>query len=311
MKKITNNKKQLLAVLMFISFITFMSNCSGGPGYVPAGNTASVCSQNLPSDLQKILGCTQTSTPQQPTNTNLPPPIVVQNGGTYVSSCTVIPQTGPIQVVLDAQSYGVGTAVGGAAIDLFISTNNTVENQTPDTTLTAGSSGTVTATLPTGVPFAIKASSSGFMDTYQFGELVSAAQAGSQLPVELMSSMIVGAASSSANVTQDPTLGAIVGTVGDCDGNAIENAMVDLVNVNTGAVVTSNIFYGKPPLGLPDPTLTMTSTQGDFLAFNVPPGAYQVVATGVLTASDTTTTVLGQSYAEAITGSVSIVNIQP
>ncbi len=311
MKKITNNKKQLLAVLMFISFITFMSNCSGGPGYVPAGNTTSVCSQNLSADMQKLFNCTPQQ-PQQPTNTNLPPPIVVQNGGTYVSSCAAIPQTGPIQVTLDAQSYGLNTAVGGATIELFTSTNNTVENQTPDTTLTAGASGTITATLPTGVPFAVKASATaGYVDTYQFGEVVAAAQAGISLPVELMSTMIVSTASSSAQVTQDPTLGAIVGTVGDCDGNAIENAMVDLVNVNTGAVVTSNIFYGKPPLGLPDPTLTMTSTQGDFLAFNVPPGAYQVVATGVLTASDTTTTVLGQSYAEAITGSVSIVNIQP
>ncbi len=302
---------QLFTVLMLVSFITFMSNCSGGTGYVPGGNNTSKCSQNLPADLQKLLGCTTPSTPLQPTNPTLPPPIIVQNGGTYVSTCTAIPQTGPIEIGLNAQSYGLGGAVPGAAIELFTSTNNTAENQTPDISVTAGASGTATTALPTGVPFAVKASATGYMDTYQYGEMVSAADANTLLPVELMSSTIVGLASSSANVTQDPSMGAIVGTVGDCDGNAIENAIVVLYNINTGAVVTSNIFYGNPPLGLPAPSLTWTSGQGDFLAFNVPPGAYQVVATGVLTGSDTTTTVLGQSYAEAITGSVSIVNVQP
>ena len=313
MKQIANNKGKLFIVFMFVSFIAFMSNCSGGPGYVPAGNNTSVCSQNLPADMQKLLGCTTQPTQQQtpPTNTTLPPPIIVTNGGTYASTCTVIPQSGSILVGLNAQSYGLGSAVVGASISLFTSTSDKAANQTPDITVTSGSSGTITTTLPTGVPFAVKASASGYMDTYQFGEIVSAAEANTLLPVELMSGTIVSLASSNANVTQDPSLGAIVGTVGNCAGDAIENAIVTLQNIDTGAVVTQGIFYGNPPLGLPVPSLTWTSSQGDFLAFNVPPGTYQVVATGVLSASDTTTTVLGQSYAEAITGSVSIVNIQP
>ena len=313
MKQITNNKGKLFIVFMLVSFIAFMSSCSGGSGYVPAGNNPSVCSQNMPADMQKLLGCTTQPAQQQtpPTNANLPPPIIVANGGTYVSTCTAILQSGPIPVGLNAQSYGLGGAVVGASISLFTSTSNKAANQTPDITVTSGASGTVTTTLPTGIPFAVKASASGYMDTYQFGEIVSAADANALLPVELMSGTIVSLASSSAGVTQDPSLGAIVGTVGNCAGDSIENAIVTLQNISTGAVVTQGIFYGNPPLGLPAPSLTWTSSQGDFLAFNVPPGAYQVVATGVLSASDTTTTVLGQSYAEAITGSVSIVNIQP
>ena len=291
MKQITNNKEKLFIVFMFVSIIAFMSNCSGGSGYVPAGNNPSVCSQNLPADMQKLLGCT-TQQPQQQT-----PP----------TQCTAIPQQGPISVGLNAQNYGLGGFVAGATISLFTSTNNTVTNQTPDITVTSGSSGTVTTTLPTGVPFAVKASASGYMDTYQFGEIVAAAQAGTLLPVELMSSTIVGLASGSAKVTQDPTMGAIVGTVNNCGGSSvIQNAVIVLYNTGTGVTITTGIFYGKPPLGLPDPSLTSTSSQGDFLAFNVPPGIYQVQA------SDATThTTIGQSYAEAITGSVSIVNIQP
>jgi hypothetical protein len=312
MKQITNNKGKLFTVLMLLSFMTFMSNCSGGPGYVPAGSNNTVCSQNLSSDMQKLLGCTTQQKQQTPpTNITLPPPIVVQNGGTFVSTCTVILQGGPIPIVLNAQSYGLGGAVGGATVSLFTSTSNKTANETPDIVVTTGSSGTVATTLPTGIPFAVKASASSYMDTYQFGEIVSAADANALLPVELMSGTIVSLASSSANVTQDPSMGAIVGTISNCDGDAIENAIVSLYNTSTGVTITTGIFYGNPPLGLPAPSLTWSSSQGDFLAFNVPPGTYQVIATGVLSASDTTTTVLGQSYAEAITGSVSIVNVQP
>ncbi|MCL4478254.1 MAG: hypothetical protein M1381_04030, partial [Deltaproteobacteria bacterium] len=212
MKQITNNKGTLFIVFMLVSFIAFMSSCGGGSGYVPAGNNPTVCPQNLPADMQKLLGCTtqkQQQTP--PTNVTLPPPIVVVNGGTFVSTCTSILQSGLIPIVLNAQSYGIPGAVGGATISLFTSTSNKAANQTPDTTVTSGSSGTVTTIVPTGIPFAVKASASGYMDTYQFGEIVSAADANALLPVELMSSTIVSLASGSAKVTQDPSMGAIVG----------------------------------------------------------------------------------------------------
>ncbi len=310
MKLITRHVLKLFAVSAIIYSITLLTGCSGGSGYVPGASNSNTCSQNLSADMQKILGCQPQQTPQ-PLNTNLPPPIVVTNGGTYVSTCSAIPQQGPILLGLNVLSYGLGSAVGGATVSLYTSTSNKVMNEPADNVVTAGSSGTVATTLLTGIPFAVKASYSGYADTYQFGEVVSAAQSDTLLPVELMSSSIISLASSSASVTQDLSMGAIVGTVNNCGGDAIQNAIVVLYNIGTGTTITTNIFYGNPPLGLPAPSLTWTSSQGDFLAFNVPPGTYQVQAMGTLLASDTTTTVLGQSYGEAITGSVSIVNIQP
>ena len=286
MKQITNNKGKLFIVFMFVSFIAFMSSCSGGSGYVPAGNNPTVCSQNLPADMQKLLGCTTQQT--QP----LPP----------AGACTA----GSIPIGLSVQSYGLGNKVIGASIFLFTSTSNKVTNQTPDITLTSGSTGTATTCLPVGIPFAVKASASGYVDTYQFGEVVSTTDANTLLPVEIMSPTIVNMASGSAGTSQDPTKGAIVGTISDASGNPLSNAVVTLTNIATSATVTTGVFYGAPSLGLPDPTLTATSSVGDYLAFNVSPDAYDVQA------SDATThAAIGQSYGEAITGAVSIVNVQP
>ncbi len=286
MKQITNNKGKLFTVLMLLSFITFMSNCSGGPGYVPAGSNNTICSQNLSSDMQKLLGCTTQETP---------PP-------TPTGQCAA----GSILIGLSVQSYGLNAPVPGATVSLFTSTSNRVANQTPDITVTSGSTGTATACLPVGTPFAVKASASSYVDTYQFGEVISTTDANTLLPVEIMSPAIVSMASGSAGTSQDPTKGAIVGTISDASGNLLSNAVVSLTDIATGVTVTTGLFYGAPSLGLPNPSLTATSSVGDYLAFNLPPDAYEVQA------SDATThAVIGQSYGEAITGSVSIVNVQP
>ncbi|MGC8579783.1 MAG: carboxypeptidase-like regulatory domain-containing protein [bacterium] len=282
MKQILN-KGLFFAGILLLLFTIFMSGCGGGSAPVPTGSNGAVCSPNLPPDMQKLLGC---QPPQQQTP---------------VSQCSA----NEINVILSVENYGLGSPVPGATVSLFTSTSNRILNQNPDVVLTAGSNGTATACLPVNTPFAIKASaSSGFVDTCEFGNVVSAADANTTISVNLMSTSIVQMASSSAGVTQDPAKGAIVGTISDASGNPVSGVQVEFDNVATGISVTSGIFYGAPPLGLPDPALSSTSSAGVYLGFNVPPGAYNVKV------KDTAGTFITEAYGEAITGSVSIVNIQ-
>ncbi len=241
------------------------------------------------------------------------PPIIIANGGTY-TSCTTIPDTGPISVNITVTDFQTKGAVPGATVSFFTSTSDTVGNANPDVTATAGSNGTTTVTLPTGTLFVAKASMTNYQDTYQFGDILSASDAGTLFQVLLISSSTVQLVSALAHATQDWSNGAIVGTVWDCNGNSIQNAIVSVVDVKTGKPVTTNMVYFKavPGLGdIPDPAIIMTSNDGIFVSLNTPPGDYYVVATGVLPANDTTTTTLGQSYAESITDSISIVNVPP
>ncbi|MCL4557316.1 MAG: carboxypeptidase-like regulatory domain-containing protein [Deltaproteobacteria bacterium] len=314
MRLVTRQRTKLFALSTLIYSIMLFSGCSGGPGYVPPGVNNSTCSQNLSSDMKKLLGC-PTQAAQQPTTptVNLPPPIIIANGGTY-ASCSTIANTGPISVNITATDFQTKGAVAGATVAFFTSTSNTIGNAAPDFTATTGADGTVTVTLPTGTPFVAKASMSSYQDTYQFGDILSANQADTLFQVLIISSGTVSLVSALAHATQDWSNGAIAGTVWDCNGDPIENAIVSVVDVNTGKPVATNMIYFKTAAGLgdiPDPTLTMTSSDGIFVSLNTPPGDYYVVATGVLSASDTTTTVLGQSYAESIKNSVSISNIQP
>ena len=282
--KLLTNKGMLLVGILSIIFITFISSCGGGSAPVPTGSNATICSPNLPPDMQKLLGCQPQQSPSSP-----------------VSECSA----NEIQVILSVENYGLGSPVPGATISVFTSTSNKILNQTPDITLTAGSSATATACLPVNTPFAVKASASGFVDTCEFGEVVSPADANQTKTVQLMSNSIVSMASGSAGVTQDPAKGAIVGTISDTSGNPVSGDTIAFLNIDTNQTVTSGIFYGAPPLGLPDPKLTETSSAGVYLGFNVPPGAYYVQ---VSTAGTSIT--ITQAYGEAITGSVSIVNIQ-
>lgn len=277
------NKGLFIVGVSLLLFTIFMNGCGGGSAPVPTGSNGAVCSPNLPADMQKLLGC-------QPQQQQIP-----------VGQCS----SNEINVILSVENYGLGSPVPGATISLFTSTSNKILNQTPDVILTAGSNGTVTACLPVDTLFAVKASaSSGFIDTCQFGEIVSASDDGSTIPVLLMSNSIVSMASGSANVTQNPQNGAIVGTISDINGNPVPNVKVEFDNIATSISVTSGIFYGAPPLGLPDPSLTATSSAGVYLGFNVPPAAYNIVV------KDTAGTFITQAYGEAIAGAVSVVNIQ-
>ncbi len=316
MKLVTRKLTRLFALSALIYLTMVFSGCSGGPGYVPAGVNSATCSQSLSSDMKKLLGCpsgpTSSQTPS-PKQQPLPPPIVIANGGSYYS-CSTIAATGPISVDVTATDFQTKAAVGGAEVSFFTMTSNTVGSATPTIVDTTGADGTVTVTLPTGIPFVAKASMTNYQDTYQFGDILSAADAGSLFQVLIISSGTVSLVSALAHATQNWSNGAIAGTVWDCNGNPIENATVSVVDKNTGKTVATNMIYFKTAAGLgdiPDPTLTMTSNDGIFVSLNTPPGDYYLVATGVLSAGDTTTTVLGQSYAESITNSVSISNIQP
>lgn len=313
MKSIRIKKENLLFLLSPILLLPLIISCSGGPGYVPAAGNIDKCSQNLPADVKQLLGCpTQAVNPVQPVNPNLPPPIVIAGGGTY-GTCPSIPTTGSIQVTVVATDFQNQTPVAGATISFYTSTNNTVGTASADITLTSASNGLTLATLPTGTPFVAEGSTSAYIPTFQFGDILSANNANNLFPVLLVSNSTVSLIGGLAGASVDPTKGSIAGTVWDCSENPIENATVYLIDAATGITVPASTTYFilAGTTDIPSPTQLLTSSDGLFLIMNVPPGTYYAVATGVLSASDTTTTVLGESYVESIPGALSIVNIPP
>jgi hypothetical protein len=312
MKFIAKHITKLFTISTLIYSVTFFGGCSGGPGYVPAGSNNNACSQNLSSDMKQILGCPTQAVQQQTTSANLPPPIVIANGGTY-GACPSIPTTGDISITAVATDFQNKTPVAGATVSFFTTTSNTVGNASPGITATTDSNGLAVVTLPTGTPFVAAGFSSTDIPTYQFGEILSASNANSLFPVLLVSTGTVQLISGLAGTSVDTTKGSLAGTVWDCSGNPIENATVYLVDAATGMTVTAVITYFTPSgsLDIPSPSQKLTSSDGLFLAMNIPPGTYYAVASGVLSASDTTTTVLGESYVESIPGALSIVNLPP
>ncbi len=310
MKSINNRKATPFIILFSLFSITLISNCSGGPGYVPAGGNNNMCSQNLSPDVKKLLGC---PTAPAASTQQLPPSIIIANGGTY-GECPSVPTTGPISVYITATDFQTLGPVSGAAVSFFTSTSNTVGTSSPDITATAGQNGITTATLPTGIPFVAKGSSTGYKDTYQFGDLLAGNDAGHFLPVLLISDFTVGLLSSFASVKPDWTNGAVAGEVVDCSGNAIQNAIVSLVDAKTGITVTTSLVYftysSTFKADIPDSSLTSTSDNGIFLSINTPPGDYYLVAQGVLPGGNAIV-VLGESYVESVANSVSIANILP
>jgi len=309
MKLKLKNKTRLFIITIFLSSVAFLINgCSSGPGYVPAGSN-NTCSQNLSNNMKKLLNCPSTTSS---TTITLPKPIVIANGGTY-AKCPAIPNTGLISVVVTATDFQTNAPVPATLVSFFTTTSNTVNGSQPDFTVTTGQSGTVSASLPTGTPFVAEGSVAGYKDTYQFGEILSASDAGAFLPVLLISGDTVNLISALAHVQQDWSNGAIAGTIEDCSGNPIQNVTISVVNAKTGITVTTDMTYFKPSSSLgdiPDPAATLTSSDGIFVALNTPPGDYYVVAHGVLPNSNVLTE-LGKSYAESIKNAVSIANLQP
>ncbi|MCL4479423.1 MAG: carboxypeptidase-like regulatory domain-containing protein [Deltaproteobacteria bacterium] len=318
MKSILSNKHVwfVSAVLLFSAIV--LSNCSGGSGYVPGNSNSSVCSQSLSADMKKLLNCptTPSAPPTAPTNTNLPPSIVVANSGVFSYNCFVPPTGSTIAVTVSATDFQTNESIPDSTINFFSTTSDTVKNNPPDSTVNTGSNGWLPGLLPTGIPVAVEGinSASGYKNTYQFGLTLSPTDANSIFKVLLISSNTVNLVTALSHVTQDWTNdGAIAGTVWDCSGNPIQNAIVTLVNAGTDVSVSANIIYFRYSSGLgdiPDPTLTLTSSDGIFLAFNVPPGDYDVIAQGVLPNGNALVE-LGRSYVESFAGSVSISNIQP
>lgn len=178
-------------------------------------------------------------------------------------------------------------AVGGAA----------------DVSVTTDAYGVFTGSIQTCTPLTYEVTAGeDFRPTYQFHEVYDY-ETPQTLDLISVSQDTWVTLPSLFGVIIDEGAGVVAGSVEDCNGDVIENAQVLLRDADGN--IPADMTIGFTFNGLPSRVYTATSSDGIWMAMNVPPGDYTVE----LYVSDGAggQTIVGKAPVQAFAGSVSVV----
>lgn len=172
----------------------------------------------------------------------------------------------------EVADFAFGTSVADATVEFYLA--DWVEGSA-DLTFTTDGDGLITGSLPvcTAMTYAVTKDDGSLHDTYEYhvmygaGETVNPDLASISADTWLTLPSLFG-------VTIDDTLGVLAGTVRDCNGDIVENAQV--LPRNADGEIPSTMSVGYTLDGYPNRNENSTTTDGVWIAMNVPAGEYTI-----------------------------------